>query len=113
MDHLGPASFAVGTNVIQVDLNTKCQMQVSAFDNTSVHVYNVWKSWITPKQLELMKVTIIFGKKKGFFFPFVFFFLRLRAVNLGSPCSTNTQAASSQTCFGDLQVFHYNQTEVL
>lgn len=44
MDHLGPMSFAVDTNVIRVDLNTKCQLQVSAFDNTYVHVYNVWKS---------------------------------------------------------------------
>lgn len=34
MDHLGPMSFAGGTNAIQVDLNTKCEMQVSAFDNT-------------------------------------------------------------------------------
>lgn len=78
MDHLGPLSFAVGTNVIQVDLNTKCQMQVFAFDNTCVHVYTVWKSLIIPKQLELMKVIIIFrGKKKKKIRFFSFFFFKL------------------------------------
>lgn len=66
MDHLGPMSFAVDTNVIQVDLNTKCQLRVSAFDNTCVHVYNVWKSYIIPKQPHL-------GEKMGKwgFFPFL------------------------------------------